>query len=201
MGGEDEVRVGDAQKLCVWDNDAQEFCVRENEWLVGQCRYALSGYQVPNAKESGEDLAQMVFLRCGSIDNGRWAGIENKRAYVAGVVKNAAYDFFKTNGREIASDGAALESARHTEPRTPALAEDAAILITEVMKFLSPDERQLLDMLYEGFQGDEIATHAGINDAAARKRIERLRRKLQKIITEEEFPFTSSVPGGNAQGP
>lgn len=80
---------------------------------------------------------------------------------------------------------ALLQRLREADRAGP---EEAELEIDRILRALeSPEEREMLSLWLGGSSHGVIATHLDISPAAARKRWERLRRRLRDLI-EEEMP-------------
>src|ERR1043165_859747 len=149
-------------------SEAQRFCVKQRPWLVEVARRTL---QKRGLKEHAEDIAHEVFKKLGEIPNDVWSEKQNKKAYVARVIINRANDFScQDHDFEPLTDNSLTS--------TPTEAMEAAILVEELYKQMSTVEQQLLDLMFQGYSGAEIAKRLGITHTTVRKRISRLKQKL-----------------------
>jgi RNA polymerase sigma factor (sigma-70 family) len=159
----DRKESGDCQ------NASQRFCTDNYEWLVTTCERALSkrgfsGY--------GHDVAHDVRNRCEGIDDEYWETITRKEGYLYRAIVNQANDFSKKHSHLVA------EIPDSVRGSSPVKAMNDAIFLREVLQWLSYDEQQLLELMFQEYSEAEMADRMGISYVALRKRIERLKKKL-----------------------
>lgn len=133
--------------------------------------------------ELTDDVSQSAFLRFAGVSEERKRQIINKEAYLRSIIANVINDHIK---REVLakcqyveeSDYKLLDNAAITQP------DDVhfRVLLEQVLKQLSSDERLLLKFLSLNFKGKELAARLGVSEPAARKRTSRLRVKLKELL-------------------
>jgi len=152
---------------------AQRFCTDNYSWLVSTSERELNkrGF-----RGRGRDLAHDVRDRCGLIDDLSWDAVKAKDAYVARIIINQVNDFCRENA-DVAQ--LSVEVIPSTSPK----AMDDAILLREVLSALSHVEQRIVELHFsEGYSEFETAEKLGLSYGALRKRIERIKRKLNQII-------------------
>src|SRR6266404_4189596 len=159
-------------------SDAQRYCLAEYPWVVSTARRVSKRRGLPYY---GEDIAQEVFRKAKGIKDDFWANRKNKKGYFARMIINKANDLCHLeHGFEPLAD--------HVLASTPAQTMEAAILIKELINKLSTDEQRLLEHIFLGYSGAEIAKSLGTNCPTARKRISRLMEKLSSLGQGDDYP-------------
>lgn len=149
-------------------SDAERFCIEHFAWLnqtakLTALKRGLLGYE--------EDIAHEVFKKLRSVTNEAWSRMKYKKAYVARAIINCANDLtYIDHGSEPLTDNILTS--------TPAEAMEAAILVSELYHQLSSSEQDLLELIFQQFSGEEIASELNVSHSTVRKRISRLKRKL-----------------------
>ncbi|HXS01587.1 MAG TPA: sigma-70 family RNA polymerase sigma factor [Pyrinomonadaceae bacterium] len=155
-------------------NELQRFLLAQRDWLVRVATRFLNFYRLPNI---GEDIVHDLAINL-KMSNERWNRIKNKKAYLAKIIRNDVRDLFKNYpGRNQP-----LPECRNGF--SPDKAMEAGRLIEQLHQKLLADEKQLLELFFERRSFEEIAERFQIAPAAARKRWERLKKKLRLLIQE-----------------
>lgn len=155
------------------DYTAQQFSVSEYPWILKNSERATGKRGIPTYTE---DVAQEIVKKLEEFTDQRWASIKDKKKYVARMIINQANDFCYDK-LELGFEAI----IRSTKASTTINALDAALLINELWAKLSDSERELLEMLFAGNSGQEIASNFNISPAAGRQRICRLLQKLNRL--------------------
>ncbi len=144
---------------------------------------------------SGADLdaltSEVLFRVMRSYDP---ETIESPRAWSRRVILNAGYKLWRRNDR--ANRGGSVLSlsapdddgqidvvdAAALEPSELMIREERVERLYEVVSRLTEQEQRLFEMRARGDPSLVIAAELGITDAATRKRLERLRTKLARLL-------------------
>jgi DNA-directed RNA polymerase specialized sigma24 family protein len=105
--------------------------------------------------------------------------VEKKDNYIQRVISTVLFDALPPDVENQIVDS---ENASDKVGQNPTDAYIAAILIKELKEMCSEEEKELLNLMYEEAKGREIAEVLDLSDQAARKRVQRLREKLQQRI-------------------
>lgn len=165
-------------------SDAELFCAQEYDWIVATARRASVKWGL---SDYASDIGQEVCKKARDIPNEKWAGIENKKAYIARAIIRKAYDLCHRDQNLEPLTEAILESAPHRRRSNPLEALEAADEIEHIYRRLSDAERRLFDLLWKECSAFEIAKCLGISDATARKRVSRLRMKLSLLCQKPQI--------------
>lgn len=181
-----------------WVNQAQRFYLEKIDEVKHTCCYLLAQFNVPNPSDTAGDLAQRVYELCGRVRDEDWAEVANKDGYLYTIIENAAKEMATKhrNRREETYEPDEIDKARVGGPvLNPDSALHAAIQLAEIMRLLSPEEVRLLDLSFQGYTTQEIASTLGLSNVAARQRLTRLKKKLI-LLTETggSSPPTSASP-------
>lgn len=130
-----------------------------------------------------EDLAQEVFLALSE----RYREVEHARVggWLYAVAYNKIVDYYRISGhaRERILP---FDEAGHIalpEPGESFTDEDEQACFAKLLARLTDDERRLFEAVYtRKTRYAELAAEYGISEAALRKRVSRLGRKLRKFI-------------------
>ncbi|MCM1055270.1 MAG: sigma-70 family RNA polymerase sigma factor [Bacteroides sp.] len=111
-----------------------------------------------------------------------------ERAYITAVVKNAAiklYDLRRKNAAENINDFYSLESNESTE--NTVFGGFGVKLVSKALLKLSESDYEILYLsVVNGFSDSELAEHFDIREDAVRQRISRAKKRLRKILENEE---------------
>lgn len=155
--------------------------VRQLYLLYEQPMYRIA-YAVLKQQESAEDAVSDAFIRIinrlNKIDD---PASEKTKAYVIRVIKSAAIDQYRKNKifynrqQSIDNDDFALQIPDNTDVESDVL--DRVPL--QVLNELSPSDRQLVNLrCIHGLSWSDTAKRLSIGEAAARKRFQRIRKRL-----------------------
>ena len=135
-------------------------------------------YALLSRESEAEDAVQDGFLKL-TQHRERYEGLteEQLRALAVVMVKHAALDILRREKRLMQTD---------TEPvQTP---EDG-LTLTDAIRALGPEDRQVLELRFVlGLTGSETAARLGITEDAVHTRVSRARKRLKKLLREEENP-------------
>ncbi|WP_028917182.1 hypothetical protein [Pseudoxanthomonas sp. J35] len=140
--------------------------------------------------EDARDLVQDTLLV--AVENGR-LGLRGDAAWLAGVLRRQAALRFRRDGRRRRREALAAETgAMAATACAPPLPGHASFLRTQ-----SPASRQLAVLALHGLQPAEIRWVLGLDAAALRQRIARLRRALAALepdLREEAQALAAAPP-------
>lgn len=150
--------------------------------------YKLSRHRVaklgcPNPVECSGDYCRELLTNELLVRSEIWTELDDPLAYLNTMVWNGSGRYVKRCGCgrlvDLPNDSEQLSQKLAVDPRRQELNR---ILISELMSHLNKDERRLFELrVYEERSFDEIAEAFGIKVNTARKRMERLRQKLNEL--------------------
>jgi RNA polymerase sigma-70 factor (ECF subfamily) len=146
------------------------------------CAHRLSG------REAAEDATQAVFMRAiGALPECKHP--DAVRAWLFGIARHVVLDAYRANRRgagavslDLAPNPAADLEDRSPSPERLALAAEEHGRVRRARAHLTPDERELLDLLQQELTDKEIAEILGRRHGAIRTAHWRLRRKLRALL-------------------
>jgi RNA polymerase sigma factor (sigma-70 family) len=149
--------------------------------------FAVAFRAVRGSKESAKDATQVIFLRLFQYcEFTEFFEPEEFLGYVATIARHAALDMNKAEGKYVTGLDLTLCDFLPGGP-TPQQHEQARKTLTDVLEYLGPEERQLVNLLVEGLSLEEIARQLGISYANAAVRIHRLRARMIKRLKTKEI--------------
>lgn len=137
---------------------------------------------------AAEDAAQETFLRLSRYC--RFIHVQDPapfRKYLVTIARNVARDFQRgaRPGREVLWDQTQLADVKDPGPMAQD-AVDARDHFVHVLARLRPDDRKTIELDLQGYTLPEIATTVGVSYSAAALRLHRARKRLKKIIEDED---------------
>lgn len=155
--------------------------------LSGYVRRSLRDLNLPHT--AFDDIRQEVLLKLMPLSDERWEEIENVDGYLFTVVRNEARRFRErtTHSSEISVD---QEESRIqlSDYASDARRIESGILLRDVWKKLSAEERQIFQLMIIGYNDKEMALRLGISHTNARKRVSRLRARIRGLMLESQDP-------------
>lgn len=136
------------------------------------------------ASGDADDLKQLVAIKLLSLTEERLNAIENIDAYVATVVRNEANRLFSKTSRPEFH----LEEVEHSDHLESQKRMEFSIILKEVWRLLDLEDRRLFELMLFDYDDKEIAVALNISYDAARKRVSRLRQKLEGLIQQHVEP-------------
>jgi RNA polymerase sigma-70 factor (ECF subfamily) len=119
----------------------------------------------------GEDVAQETFLQFWQHPNGYNPGRSSLRAYLFGIARNKAADWWRSRDRQ--EDSAAEMVSR---------SDDSALLMGDALQRLNPDLRNILWLReVEGYSYEELAGILGLPVGTVRSRLFAAREQLRRV--------------------
>lgn len=152
------------------NGDTQAFSAVYEECFVPVFRYI---YLRVKNKTEAEDLAQTVFLKAyQSLPVFREQG-RPFLAYLFTIARNAVIDFWRTSQRNIAGDPEEILrviSDPKADPVNRIDEKQAAEMVKQTMKNLTPDQQEVLSLKFMGeLSYQEIAKIIGKSEEAVRQ--------------------------------
>lgn len=145
-------------------------------WLIRYRRYTV---------DDAEDLVQATMLRvCEKAGAGEISGdlgpyfmnaVKGNDSWRRRTIKSRATCSWSPEGLAIVQDRLFRVSSL----------DEGSLDISRVLCALEEGDARLLDRLVEGWTSEEIAQDLGVGAAAVRKRIERLRARLSKVLDDQ----------------
>lgn len=134
-------------------------------------------------QSDAEDIVLEAFIRIiPHLSNIDLKNEDSARSYLITVVEHLAIDSLRKKRflplkENIANECLAGEEMENHESRE---------LLVKAMKKLKPQDEQILKMKYiEGMNDQEMSELLSIKQTALRKRLERARKRLKNLVTEE----------------
>ena len=126
-----------------------------------------------------EDVFQTVFLKY-ALSNQRFETPEHEKAWLIRVTVSTCRDLLKSFFRQHT---VSLEEI----PESPSPASARQTEVLEAVRSLPKDYREVIYLhYYEGYTAKEIAELWGKSPQSVRTRLTRARKKLKKILGEEQ---------------
>lgn len=124
----------------------------------------------------------------------RWNEIENIDAYLYTVVRNEARRFWQNTQQEleisVETDEGQIQLSDYA---SDARRIESGILLRDIWKKLTSEERQIFQLLIVGYNDKEMAFRLGISHATSRKRVSRLRAKVRQMILGHRELYTPGL--------
>lgn len=136
-----------------------------------------------------DDVCQAVLIRLLALKDDPALEIRNLDAFLFTIARNEALRF-----REKAGDK--LHVPFEEDQITPGLSDnlselrriESGVLLRNIWKRLSDEERDIFQLLIIGYDGKEMALRLGVKHDVARKRVSRLREKLRELLLVQRRP-------------
>ena len=133
-----------------------------------------------------EDVVQEVFLR--AFKNNTWPRPEGALAYFrTGVIRQSISEL-RSHCETLPLDDRDLDSP---VDEVDVLIDEA--WVREVFKLLSPAQREIMELVYEGLSGPEIAAFLGKGEPNVRSAIRNARTRLRPLFPPQH-PATETEP-------
>ncbi|MBQ1463385.1 MAG: sigma-70 family RNA polymerase sigma factor [Ruminococcus sp.] len=158
--------------------------VRQLYLLYEQPMYRIA-FAVLKQQESAEDAVSDAFIRIiNRLNKIGDPASEKTKAYIIRVIKSAAIDqyrknkIFYTRQQSMDNDDFALQIPDNTDVESDVLDRVPLQFLDE----LSPGDRQLVNLrCIHGLSWRDTAKRLSIGEAAARKRFQRIRKRLSSM--------------------
>lgn len=133
-----------------------------------------------------EDAVQEAFIRLTRhLNNIDEINCHKTKAFIVIIIKSASIDLLRTEAKHKAE---ALDMLSNI-PHSTNMPEDNLPVkeLVESINKLPESFRDILELkAYHGFSNKEISDILGISSVAVRKRLERARKALSKLLQEDE---------------
>lgn len=127
--------------------------------------------------DDAEDVVTGAFLRCWT--SSRWAGVENRRAYLYRAVLNEARALHRRRRRRVAREQSV--APREAAPEAPAPSD-----LDGALDALSLRQRSVIVLTYWGdLDSASIAALLHISDGSVRQHLARGRARLRKALADD----------------
>ena len=181
---QNEVSNEELRELLSWlhEDPRNEDLWKELYRHIKRFVYAVA-YRVLNGNgELAKDATQVVFLRLFEYSEfTEFSEPEEFLAYVATVSRHAALDLIKRERKYVTGlDLTLCDFLPGTA--TPKQHETAKNQLHSLLEQLDSHNKELVEMLMNGYTLEEIAQRSGVTYAAAAVRIHRLRERLFKCL-------------------
>jgi len=131
--------------------------------------------------EDKEDLSQDIMLKLVGTN---WNEIENKEDYIFITARNHITDFYRKEGR----DEKLIERLKEREIINSQInnnddhIEDLRIAFEEELENLPPQQKKIIELMYDGVSQQQIAEELGISIGHLKKQLHIARKKIQNKI-------------------
>lgn len=138
-------------------------------------------YQYTRSRAEAEDIVQDTFLKYLKIGDKRgFADDEHVKAWLIRAAINACKDYLKSARR---NRSVSLSEITETDDKA---VNDGQTDVMDAIRSLDPKYRDVLYLhYYEGYSIRETAKILGRSENTVSSRIQRGRRKLKEVITDE----------------
>ena len=122
-----------------------------------------------------EEVVNEVFLQ--AIENGNWPKPETARGYFRTAVIHKSIDELRRRSQTLPLDD--------RDPASPVDEVDARIdeaMVRELLDLLPPAQREIMELVYEGLSGPEIAALLGKGEPNVRSSIRNARARLRPLF-------------------
>ena len=132
-----------------------------------------------------EDIVLEAFIRViPHLDKLNLEDGHKARNYLVTIVERLSIDFHRRNKIFFISDELLFDFLSENDDQAD---QEGDLLIKEAMKKLKVEDEQILRLKYlQDMTNQEIAELLSIKEEAVRKRLERARKRLQKIMEDKK---------------
>lgn len=146
-----------------------------------------TAYTILRDEHLAEDVMQEVFFylarHFSAIDT---ADDRRVRRYLVLVARSRALDQLRRTGPEIPAPEPDTGADLAPVPEDAVVAGEGLARLLELVAQLPERDRILLELAAQGASGAQMAAVLGVNEAAARKRLQRARARLWKELNRDE---------------
>lgn len=163
--------------------DALARCARAHGQAIGRLCMALTGSQA----EADELVQEILLLAYDAFPSYRGEG--SIRAWLLGIARRVCARHVETRERQarLRLVHSSAERPLTSTTEEVAIAREAAERARRALGALKPSERDAVLLRYEGgLAFREVALACGVDEATARKRVNRAIARLREVIFEEE---------------
>jgi RNA polymerase sigma factor (sigma-70 family) len=159
-------------------NDAQEF-------FYGHLPQLLAPLKDFREKIDFEELEQVVAFDLRLIKDEKFANLKDPLAYLFKITKFKAIDLYRQtmsrtgNGRQVSFNDYQLLWLPDKPGTNPEETMMANLDFAQLWRRCNKEERQLLEMIFDGLSPQQIAKEIGISAETVRQRKSRLFKKLR----------------------
>ena len=164
-------------------NDEQRALV-ERIFHEHRIHFQRISFKIVKSEETAEDVVSTVFVKImDNIEKISELPCPQMTAFCVSIVKNASIDVLRHSQQSVHLDRWDCVSDENSNDLTDECIHNADVRkLTELMDWLDPDDRRFLYLRYTQEMGyKEIGTLLNISEDAAKKRGQRLIKKLRKL--------------------
>jgi RNA polymerase sigma factor (sigma-70 family) len=158
-------------------------------------------YSATGSITESEELAQEAFLRAWK-SLGQLKDLDKFRPWLCRIARNTAQNWFRSQRRDVAGQGAPLEAAADKPsdeigPVEAAMNREQQAVVHQALAQIPENLREPLVLFYREQQSTrEVARQLGLSENAARQRISRGRSMLRaQVATMVETTIAHTKPG------
>ena len=164
-------------------NDEQRALV-ERIFREHRGRFLRISFKIVRSEENAEDVVSAAFIKImDNIEKIADLPCPQMTAFCVTIVKNASIDVLRHSQQSVHLDRWDCVSDENSDDLADECIHNADVRkLTELMDWLDPDDRRFLYLRYTQEMGyKEIGTLLNISEDAAKKRGQRLIKKLRKL--------------------
>ncbi len=132
-------------------------------------------------REVAEDAASVIFSRA-LAGLSRYRG-PSFRAWLFGIAHHVVIDVYRTTRGDLSLDAAREVDDPAASPEEAAIASESERALTAALAYLTPDQRQVIELRLAGLTGAEIGAALGRSQGAIAVAQHRAMRRLKHLLT------------------
>jgi RNA polymerase sigma-70 factor (ECF subfamily) len=167
--------------------DAQAFEALYRAHVDAVYRYC---YRRLNSPDAAADATSQIFIKAFSALQG--CDEQRFRSWLFAIAHNVLIDEYRSRRHDSALDEAGAMISNEPSPEEQLLQEEARLSVVSLLSYLTPDQRQVVELRLAGLNGNEIATALGRSRASVDTAQSRAISRLRVIFAQERANGTES---------